>query len=59
MGSLADKPGDGVEFRDRIVHVWTNAGDYLVAIHLQAPSGSAGLDGAADVLLADFGIVIP
>lgn len=56
MGILADKPGSGSDYVDRIVHVWTNNGDYLVALQLQGPAGSKGLDAAKPVLLGDFGI---
>lgn len=56
MGVLADKPGSGSDYADRIVHVWTNNGDYLVALQLQGPAGSKGLDAAKPVLLGDFGI---
>lgn len=56
MGVLADKPGSGSDYVDRIVHVWTNNGDYLVALQLQGPTGSKGLDVAKPVLLGDFGI---
>jgi hypothetical protein len=59
MGSLADKSGQTKDFRDRIVHIWTNADNYLVAIHLQGPAKVAGFDAAESVLMADFGIVIP
>ena len=59
MGSLADKPGHGVDFRDRIIHIWTNTKSYLVAIHLQGPATVAGFDAADSVLMANFGIVIP
>ncbi|CAN5649170.1 hypothetical protein BH09ACT8_BH09ACT8_41970 [soil metagenome] len=59
MGSLGDKPGQTVEFRDRIVHIWTNTKNYLVAIRLQGPTKVAGFDAAESVLMADFGIVIP
>lgn len=59
MGSLADMPGEAVEFRDRIAHIWTNTKNYLVAIHLQGPTGTAGFDAAESQLMADFGIRIP
>ncbi len=58
MGMLADQPGQGVEFADRVVHVWTNDGNFLIAIRLQAPKGTS-LDAAKSVLLADFGIRMP
>ncbi|CAM5741408.1 hypothetical protein MAUB1S_01622 [Mycolicibacterium aubagnense] len=40
MGVLADKPGSGDDYVDRIVHVWTNTGDHLIALQLQGPTGS-------------------
>lgn len=59
MGTWADNPDRSIEYRDRIVHIWTNAKDYLVSVHVQAPSGTPGFEAAADVLIGDFGIVIP
>ena len=56
MGVLGDKPGSGDDYVDRIVHVWTNNGDYLIALQLQGPTGSKGIDAAKPVLLGDFGI---
>ena len=46
--------------RLRIAHVWTNSGnDYLVSVHVQAPTGTSGFDDAASVLTEDFEIVLP
>lgn len=59
MGMLADAPGKATDFADRVVHVWTNTGDYLIAIHLQGPQGAAGFNAAESELLADFGVRIP
>jgi hypothetical protein len=59
MGTLAEDPGEAVEFADRIVHVWTDAGDFLLAVHLQGPSGTPGFETAQTALLADFGIRLP
>ncbi len=56
MGVLGDRPGSGNDYADRIVHVWTNNGDYLIALRLQGPTGSKGIDAAKPVLLGDFGI---
>ena len=42
MGLLADKPGQGIDYADRVVHVWTNDGDFLIALRLEAPNGIAG-----------------
>src|SRR4029079_15495375 len=41
MGAWSDTPQQSVEFLDRIVHIWTNTDNYLVAIHVQAPAGTA------------------
>ncbi len=60
MGAWSDTPQNAVEFEDRIVHVWTNSGNnYLVAVHVQAPTGTRGFDAAAAVLTEDFEIVLP
>jgi len=60
MGAWSDTPQNAVEFTDRIVHVWTNSGtDYLVAVHVEAPTGTAGFDDAASALTEDFEIVLP
>ena len=60
MGAWSDTPQNAVEFQDRIVHVWTNSGnDYLVSVHAEARTGTAGFDSAASLLTADFEIVLP
>lgn len=60
MGAWSDTPQNAVEYEDRIVHVWTNSGNnYLVAVHVQAPTGTPGFDSAAALLTEDFEIVLP
>lgn len=59
MGTWADDPDESIQYQDRIAHIWTNSKNYLVAIHVEAPSGAPGFDAAADELTGDFGIVIP
>jgi len=60
MGAWSDTPQTAVEYEDRIVHIWTNSGpDYLVAVHVQAPTGTPGFDAAAALLTEDFEIVLP
>ena len=59
MGILADQPGQGIDYADRIVHVWTDNGDFLIALQLQAPNGTPGLDLAKSVMLSDFSIRMP
>ena len=59
MGAWSDTPQQSVEFLDRIVHIWTNTNNYLVAIHVQAPAGTGGFDAASTVLIEDFAVGIP
>ena len=60
MGAWSDTPQNAVEFEDRIVHIWTNSGNsYLVAVHVQAPTGTPGFDAAAAPLTEDFEIGLP
>lgn len=59
MGAWSDTPQQSVEFLDRIAHIWTNAGNYLVAVHVQAPAGTDGFDAASTVLIEDFAVGIP
>jgi hypothetical protein len=59
MGTWADDPEQSIEYRDRIAHIWTNSEDYLVVVHVEAPSGAPGFDAAASTLTSDFDIVIP
>ncbi len=59
MGAWSDTPQQSVEFLDRIVHVWTNTNDYLVAVHVQAPAGTDSFDAAAAVLTEDFAVRLP
>lgn len=58
-GMLAEQPGKGIEYADRIIHVWTDSGDFLAAVRLEAPSGTPGFDEVRPVMLADFGIAMP
>lgn len=57
LGTISDT--DVLEFVDRVVHVWTNGGDYLVAVHTEAPSGTSGFDSASTQLTEDFEVRIP
>jgi len=59
MGTWAYDPEESTEYQDRITHIWTNSKNYLVAIHVEAPSGTAGFDAAASTFTSDFNIVIP
>ena len=58
MGAWSASPQQSVEFLDRIVHVWTNTNNYLVAVHVQAPAGTDGFD-AASTVMEDFAVGIP
>lgn len=59
MGTWADDPDRSLQYYDRIVHIWTASKNYLVAVHVQAPSKTAGFEEAASVVTGDFGVVIP
>ncbi|MGY4712968.1 hypothetical protein ACXDF8_26045 [Mycolicibacterium sp. CBM1] len=59
MGTWAQDPDQSLQYQDRIAHIWTNTKDYLVAVHVEAPSGTPGFDAAADVLTGEFSIVLP
>jgi hypothetical protein len=59
LGAWSESPQRAVEFADRIAHIWTNTTDYLVAVHVQAPTGTAGFGAATSVLMEDFEIVLP
>ena len=60
MGAWSDTPQNAVQYEDRVVHIWTDSGpDYLVAVHVQAPTGTPGFDSAAALLTEDFEIVLP
>lgn len=59
MGAWSDTPQQAVEFLDRIVHIWTNTNNYLVAVHVQAPTGTDGFDAAGAVLIEDFAVELP
>jgi hypothetical protein len=59
LGSWADTPDQAVEFGDRVAHVWTNSGDYLVVVHVQGPQGSADFDPFTSPMMDDFGVEIP
>ncbi|MDP9166408.1 MAG: hypothetical protein M3O32_10180, partial [Actinomycetota bacterium] len=59
MGVLSGGPQGKQNYEVRIVHVWTNTGDYLVVIHVAAPQGSPAFDSATATLTADFAITVP
>lgn len=59
IGSWSGGPDGDVVYEDRVNHIWTNTGSYLVAIHVQAPKGAPGFDAAKEQLLQDYSITIP
>ncbi len=59
LGTLADGAQPATEFVDRIVHVRTRGGDYLIAVHAEAPAGSSDFDSAATQLTEDFEVKMP
>jgi hypothetical protein len=59
LGSWSDSPQQGVEFGDRLAHVWTDTNNYLVAVHVEGPAGTPGFDPMSSPLMNNFVIVIP
>jgi hypothetical protein len=59
MGAWSDTPQNSIQFVDRIVHVWTNTKNYLVSVHVQAPTGVGELDAAGKLLTEDFEVRLP
>lgn len=59
MGALSDTPEEAIEYVDRVVHLWTNSRNYLVSVHVQAPTGTSAFDSAATQLTDDFETRIP
>jgi hypothetical protein len=59
LGSWADTPGQAVEFGDRVAHIWTNSGDYLIVVHVQGPADSADFDPFTSPMMNDFTIEVP
>ena len=58
LGILSDGT-ETVQYRDRIVHVPTGERDYLIAVHVTAPSDASGFDEPAALLTDDFEIGLP
>ena len=59
LGRRRDDPLDGDDFADRIVHVGTGSGDFLLVVALQGPSGAGDFGATRSALLADFGVRLP
>ncbi|MGE2689508.1 hypothetical protein [Mycolicibacterium pulveris] len=57
LGMWSDAAGHGVEFGDRIAHIWTNTNNYLVAVHVEGPADS--VEPMSSPLMADFTVVLP
>ena len=49
----------GVEFADRITHIWTNTKAYLVVVRLEGPAGAPGFDAAKSTAMQQFAVIIP
>jgi hypothetical protein len=58
-GAWSDTPQNSIEFIDRIVHVWTNTKNFLVSVHVQAPTGVVQLEAAGQLLTEDFEVRLP
>ncbi|HWF27080.1 MAG TPA: hypothetical protein VG327_01655 [Mycobacterium sp.] len=49
----------GVDFADRINHIWTNTKAYLVVVHLEGPAGTPGFNAAKSTVMQQFAVIIP
>jgi hypothetical protein len=58
-GAWSDTPQNSIEFIDRIVHLWTNTKNFLVSVHVQAPTGVGQLEAAGQLLTEDFEVRLP
>jgi hypothetical protein len=59
LGAWSNSPQQAVEFGDRIAHIWTNTNTYLVAVHVEGSTNTAGFDPSTSPLMEDFAVVIP
>jgi hypothetical protein len=59
LGAWSNSPQQAVEFGDRIAHIWTNTNTYLVAVHVEGSTNTAGFDPSWSPLMEDFSVVIP
>ncbi|MCV7185840.1 hypothetical protein [Mycolicibacterium murale] len=48
-----------VDYRDRLLHVWTEGPSYLVVVHVEGPQGAPGLDAAQELITDRVGIRLP
>ena len=59
MGTWSDSAQTSVDFHDRVLHVWTDHGDYLIVIHVEAPSDVDALAAASDVITDHVELTVP
>jgi hypothetical protein len=52
-------PSGPVEFADRLTHIWTNTGQYLIAVDMEGPVDGPGFGAAKTALMQEFAVVIP
>ncbi len=58
-GVLSDGARQAIEFADRVVHIPTGSGNYLVSVHTEAPNGVAAFDAASAELTGEIEVRIP
>ncbi len=58
-GVLSDSAGKATEFADRVVHIPTGSGNYLVSVHTESPTGVAAFDAASAELTGQIEVRIP
>lgn len=59
MGTLSDAGEMATEYVDRVLHIPTAGGAYLVAVHVEAPSETADFDPVSAQLTQDIEVRIP
>lgn len=57
-GTWSESGAEFEAYSDRVAHIWTNSGDYLVVIHLEGPAGMPAFTDAEALMMRDFRITI-
>ena len=58
-GVLSGGAGAATEFADRVAHIPTGSGTYLVSVHTEAPAGNPAFDAASAELTGQIEVRIP
>ncbi len=58
-GVFSRGAGAATEFADRVAHIPTGSGTYLVSVHTEAPVGNPAFDAASAELTGQIEVTIP